>query len=55
MEYGPDLSVIQKFFPDRSRKQIKRKHRDISEIMRKLLSREENRIIREDRKSYFDD
>ena len=39
LDYGTDISLIQSFFPNRSRNQIKRKYRDISEIRRKALLR----------------
>lgn len=46
LEYGTDLGLIQSFFPSRSRNQIKRKHRDISELKKKAFERLEQRRIR---------
>ena len=43
IEYGADLSLIQNFFPSRSRKQLKRKHRDLSTLKSKTLKRIEQR------------
>lgn len=49
------MSLIESFFPNRTRSQIKRKYRDIHEVRGRALQREEQRKIREDRKSYFDE
>ena len=46
IEYGPDLSLIQNFFPSRSRKQLKRKHRDLSTLKSKTIKRIEERKVR---------
>lgn len=55
LEYGTDIGLIQGFFPNRSRNQLKRKYRDVSEMRAKAISRAEQRRIRESRKSYFDE
>jgi hypothetical protein len=52
--YGADFAIIQAYFPERSRKQIRRKfqeleHRYCRRIERNQLRREEER-----RKDYFD-
>ena len=52
LDYGTDLSLIESFFPHRSRNQIKRKYRDIHQVRGKAMLREEQRKLREDRKSY---
>lgn len=55
IEYGADLSLIQNFFPSRTRKQIKKKHKDISALRAKTIQRIEQHRARESRKSYFDE
>ena len=39
INYGCDLNLIQSFFPSRTRKQIKKKYRDICQEKRLALRR----------------
>lgn len=39
LDYGKDIGLIQSFFPNRTRNQIKRKHRDICEMRKKAMMR----------------
>lgn len=52
--YGEDLSLIHSYFPDLSRKQVKRKIREILQKRKGFIMKIEESVERERRKSFFD-
>ena len=52
--YGADFGLIQAYFPERSRKQIRRKYQEMEQRYGKRMHRIEMRRDEERRKNFFD-
>ncbi|EFX61278.1 hypothetical protein DAPPUDRAFT_274239 [Daphnia pulex] len=52
--YGADFGLIHAYFPERSRKQIRRKYQEMEQRHGKRLQRIELKRDEERRKNYFD-
>lgn len=55
VRFGTDFTLIQEYFPHKTRKQIKRKYKDVYEHRQHTLQRIEHEFQRERRKSFFDE
>jgi hypothetical protein len=52
--YGADYSILKHHFPNKSRKQIKKKCTEISERREKAIEKAELKKVQEKRKDFFD-
>lgn len=52
--YGADFALIQAYFPERSRKQIRRKFQELEQRYCRRIERNQLRREEERRKDYFD-
>jgi hypothetical protein len=55
VRFGTDFTLLQEHFPQKTRKQIKKKYKHIQEHRRHTLQRMEQEAERERRKSFFDE
>lgn len=55
LQFGEDVSLLHSYFPDMTRKQVKRKVKEVLEKRKGLFSKLEQRAERERRKSFFDE
>jgi hypothetical protein len=54
VKFGSDFTLLHSYFPKKTRKQIKKKYREIFETKERKMKKIENDFERERRKSFFE-
>jgi hypothetical protein len=54
VRFGTDFTLLQEYFPNKTRKQIKKKYRQLFEHRQHTLQKMEHQFEKERRKSFFD-
>ena len=55
VRFGTDFTLLEEYFPHKTRKQIKKKYKHIFEHRQRKLNKIENEFQKERRKSFFDE